>query len=70
MTKYFILKICVLLKNKQTKKDVELMEAFLHYEFGGLTFGQVYTWRGLFSKFCRILFQHRSPTRSTRVTIF
>ena len=71
MTKYFMLKICVLLKktNKQTKKDVELMEALLHFEFRGPTFGRVYTWRGLFSKFCRILFQHRSCTRSTIVTI-
>ena len=39
MTKYFILKICVLLKKKN---DVELMEAFLRYEFGGLTFGGAY----------------------------
>ena len=39
MTKNFILKICVLLKKKN---DVELMEAFLRYEFGGLTFGGAY----------------------------
>ena len=24
---------------------------FLHYEFGGLIFGEAYTWRGLFSEF-------------------
>ena len=28
-----------------------LMEGFLHYEFGGLIFGEAYTWRGLFSEF-------------------
>ena len=68
---FYIKDLCTVeKKNKQTKKDVELMEAFLHYEFGGLTFGQVYTWRGLISKFCRILFQHRSCTRSTRVTTY
>ena len=27
------------------------MEGFLHYQFGGLIFGGVYTWRGLFSEF-------------------
>ena len=27
------------------------MEGFLCYEFGGLIFGGVYTWRGLFSEF-------------------
>ena len=29
----------------------DLMEGFLRYEFGGLIFGGVYTWRGLFSEF-------------------
>ena len=28
-----------------------LTEGFLHYEFGGLIFGEAYTWRGLFSEF-------------------
>ena len=28
-----------------------LMEGFLHYWFGGLTYGGAYTWRGLFSDF-------------------
>ena len=28
-----------------------LTEGVLHYEFGGLTFGGAYTWRGLFSEF-------------------
>ena len=28
-----------------------LMEGFLHYDFGGLIFGGAYTWRGLFSEF-------------------
>ena len=27
------------------------MEGFLRYEFGGLIFGEAYTWRGLFSEF-------------------
>ena len=27
------------------------MEGFLHYQFGGLTFGGAYTWRGLFLGF-------------------
>ena len=69
---FYIKDLCTIEKktNKQTKKDVELMETFLHYEFGGLTFGQVYTWKSLILKFCHILFQHRSCTRSTRVTIF
>ena len=29
----------------------DLTEGFLRYEFGGLKFGGVYTWRGLFSEF-------------------
>ena len=29
----------------------DLMEGFLHYQFGGLTFGGAYTWRGLFLGF-------------------
>ena len=29
----------------------DLTEGFLCYEFGGLIFGGVYTWRGLFSEF-------------------
>ena len=29
----------------------DLTEGFLRYEFGGLIFGGVYTWRGLFSEF-------------------
>ena len=33
------------------------MEDFLRCEFGGLTFGGAYTWRGFFSEFCLILFQ-------------
>ena len=31
-----------------------LTEGFLHYKFGGLIFGGVYTWRGLFSEFYSI----------------
>ena len=27
------------------------MEGFLHYRFGGLIFGEAYTWRGSFSEF-------------------
>ena len=33
------------------------MKAILRYEFGGLIFGGVYTWRGLFSEFYGIFFQ-------------
>ena len=29
----------------------DLTEGVLRYEFGGLTFGGAYTWRGLFSEF-------------------
>ena len=29
----------------------DLKEGFLRYQFGGLTFGGAYTWRGLFSEF-------------------
>ena len=29
----------------------DLAEAFLCYDFGGLIFGEAYTWRGLFSEF-------------------
>ena len=29
----------------------DLMEGFLHHDFGGLIFGGAYTWRGLFSEF-------------------
>ena len=29
----------------------DLTEGFLRYEFRGLIFGEVYTWRGLFSEF-------------------
>ena len=29
----------------------DLTEGFLRYEFGGLIFGEAYTWRGLFSEF-------------------
>ena len=29
----------------------DLTEGFLHYEFGGLLFGEAYTWKGLFSEF-------------------
>ena len=32
-----------------------LMEGFLTYQFGGLIFGGVYTWRGLFSEFYGIV---------------
>ena len=68
---FYIKDLCTIEKKKhKQKKDVELMEAFLCYEFGGLTFRGAYTWTGLLSKFCRILFQHRSCTRSTMVTIF
>ena len=28
-----------------------LTEGFLRYDFGGLIFGEAYTWRGLFSEF-------------------
>ena len=36
----------------------DLTEAFLCYEFEGLTFGGAYTWRGLFSEFyCNLLFR-------------
>ena len=31
----------------------DLTEGFLHYRFGGRTFGGAYTWRGLFSEFLR-----------------
>ena len=31
------------------------MEGFLCYDFGGLIFGGVYTWRGSFSKFYSML---------------
>ena len=27
------------------------MEGFLRYRFGGLIFGEAYTWRGVFSEF-------------------
>ena len=46
----------------------DLTEGFLRYEFGGLTFGGAYTWRGLFSEFYGILtpkrelIQYDSPT--------
>ena len=33
----------------------ELTEGFLRYGFGGLMFGGVYTWRGLFSEFYGVL---------------
>ena len=29
----------------------DLMEGFLHYEFGGLIIGGAFTWRGFFSEF-------------------
>ena len=29
----------------------DLTDGVLRYEFGGLTFGAAYTWRGLFSEF-------------------
>ena len=29
----------------------DLREGFLRYEFGGLIFGEAYTWRGLFSEY-------------------
>ena len=29
----------------------DLPEGFWHYEFGGLIFGEAYTWTGLFSEF-------------------
>ena len=29
----------------------DLTEGFLRYRFGGLIFGEAYTWRGLFSEF-------------------
>ena len=34
----------------------DLTEGFLRYEFGGLIFGEAYTWRGLFSEFYGIIF--------------
>ena len=34
----------------------QLNGGFLRYEFGGLTFGGAYTWRGLFSEFYGIRF--------------
>ena len=34
----------------------DLTEGFLCYDFGGLTFGGAYTWRGLFSEFYGIRF--------------
>ena len=46
----------------------DLTVGFLRYEFGGLTFGGAYTWRGLFSEFFGILtpkrelIQYDSPT--------
>ena len=33
----------------------DLMEGFLRYQFGGLIFGGVYTWRGLFWEFYSIV---------------
>ena len=33
----------------------DLTEGFLRYRFGGLIFGGVYTWRGLFSEFYGIV---------------
>ena len=33
----------------------DLIEGFLRYDFGGLTFGGAYTWRGLFSEFYGIV---------------
>ena len=33
----------------------DLMEGFLHYQFGGLIFGGAYTCRGLFSEFYGIV---------------
>ena len=29
----------------------DITEGFLRYRFGGLIFGEAYTWRGLFSEF-------------------
>ena len=33
----------------------DLTEGFLRYDFGGLIFGGVYTWGGLFSEFYNML---------------
>ena len=37
------------------------MEGFLHYEFGGLIFRGVCTWRGLFSEFYGIIHSKYFP---------
>ena len=37
----------------------DLTEGFLRYEIGGLIFGGVYTWRGLFSEFYGICRAHQ-----------
>ena len=40
------------------------MEGFLRYQFGGLTFGGAYTWRGLFPEFyCIFLKMVRTKCR-------
>ena len=35
----------------------DLLEVFLHYDFGGLTFGGAYRWRGLFLEFCAVVME-------------
>ena len=39
------------------------MELFLRSEFGGLTFGGAYTWRGLFSEFYGTVHYHAHTQR-------
>ena len=42
----------------------DLTEGFLRYEFGGLTFGGAYTWRGLFSQFYGMFVKQTSLKRT------
>ena len=42
----------------------DLTEGVLRYEFGGLTFGGAYTWRGLFSEFYGMFMKQTSLKRT------
>ena len=42
----------------------DLTEGVLRYEFGGLTFGGAYTWRGLFSEFYGMFIKQSSLKRT------
>ena len=55
----------------------DLTERFLRHRFGGLIFGEAYTWRGLFSEFhgsvlieqCILVLPHsRTPTVDVRIS--